>query len=315
LNAGNVIETVQLGNSGASLTWANFVAQATRLTSGAATMTGTSGNDVLTATSAFVTTITGVSGYDVLSGGAGTDTLSMGTGVSLLNGGGGNDTLTGGSGVFVGGAGADTLNVTGTGAVILQNMADGSDTVTGLGQGNAGRTATVSVGGGLQYADVSLTREGTDLILHEGANASTRLAGWYPASGPSATDAHVLLQMIATATAAFDASSLGIDYAHAVETFDLNNFAAAFDAAHAADTSITSLGLNQAIQQFYVSSSDSQALGGDTAWYYGSQGSLSGMSVASAAAALQDPAFATQSPQNLSTLSSLKTNSTNTYLT
>jgi Ca2+-binding RTX toxin-like protein len=126
------------------------------------TITGGSGNDVLTGTG-LVDVIRGGLGNDNITGGtgdnflygeAGDDTLTGGTGNELLDGGDGNDALNGAAGnnTLLGGAGTDTLTtltVT-VGNNILQGGAD-ADSLTG---GNfldslTGETGTVASGGAL----------------------------------------------------------------------------------------------------------------------------------------------------------------------
>ncbi|MDO8416574.1 MAG: calcium-binding protein, partial [Agitococcus sp.] len=245
---------------------------------------GTTGNDVMTAYSDFA---------NVLSGGAGNDTLTAGVSPSLLYGGAGSDAFYGGNSLFVGGLDNDTFNVTGTGAVLAINKGDGNDAVNGLGHGNAGRSAVLSLGGGLQYADISLTRETNDLIVHEGAGASRsiRLKDWYDANGGTSTDAHVTLQLIASASSPFDAGTAGSNFAHAVESFDFNQFAGAFDSAQVANPAITSWALAQSMVDDYVASSESQAIGGDAAWYYGNQGTMSGLALNAVVSSVSDPSF------------------------
>ena len=92
-----------------------------------ATISGTSGNDVITGTTtvkgqAMTTneadTVNGGAGNDTISGLGGNDTLNGGIGNDKLYGGDGNDTLIGGAGTdtVMGGAGNDTVVVSGTDA-------------------------------------------------------------------------------------------------------------------------------------------------------------------------------------------------------
>ena len=94
--------------------------------SNAATITGTSENDVLTGLDA-TNLLQGLEGNDTLSGAGSNDTLNGGSGADTLTGGLGNDTLNGDSGNDIfrytfgdgtdtvnGGAGNDTLNILGT---------------------------------------------------------------------------------------------------------------------------------------------------------------------------------------------------------
>lgn len=94
--------------------------------SNAATITGTSENDVLTGQDG-TNLLQGLEGDDTLSGAGGNDTLNGGSGADTLTGGTGNDTLNGDSGNDIfrftfgdgtdavnGGADTDTLNILGT---------------------------------------------------------------------------------------------------------------------------------------------------------------------------------------------------------
>jgi len=86
-------------------------------------------------------TITGTSGNDVLSGGAGDDSLVGGAGADTLSGGGGNDVLSGGTGddVVEGGAGADTLSGGGEPDVL-----PASSTALAMGHGDLSTWSTVN---------------------------------------------------------------------------------------------------------------------------------------------------------------------------
>jgi Ca2+-binding RTX toxin-like protein len=251
---------------------------------------GTAGNDSLTAYGDFV---------NVLAGGAGSDTFTAGVSPSLLYGGAGSDTFSGGNSLFFGGLDNDTFNITGTGAVLAMNVGDGNDTVTGLGMGNASKSAVVSLGGGEQYADVRLTRETSDLILHEGAGASRsiRFKGWYDSNGNTSTDAHVTLQLVASAGSPFDSGTAGSSFARAVEAFNFNQFVDAFNSAQAANPTVTTWALSQSMVQSYLSSSDTEVIGGDAAWFYGNQGTMSGLALNAVVDALHDPKFQSLSAQ------------------
>ncbi|MDO9177072.1 MAG: calcium-binding protein [Agitococcus sp.] len=234
---------------------------------------GTNGNDIMTAYNDFA---------NVLFGGVGNDMLTAGVSQSLLYGGAGSDAFYGANSLFVGGS----TMITGMGAVLAINKGDGNDIVNGRGHGNAGRSAVLSLGGGLQYADISPTRETNDLIVHEGTGASRsiRLKDWYDANGGTSTDTHVTLQLIASASFPFDAGTAGSNFAHAVESFDFNQFAGAFDSAQAANPAITSWALTQSMVDDYLASSDA-------AWYYGNQGTMSGLALNAVVSSVSDPSF------------------------
>ncbi len=84
------------------------------------TITGTAGNDVLTATRKSL--IYGLDGNDTLTGSSGNDTLDGGSGNDLINGVGGTDTL-------IGGAGNDAFVVDNGSTTVVENAGGGIDSV------------------------------------------------------------------------------------------------------------------------------------------------------------------------------------------
>ncbi|MEH2513774.1 Ca2+-binding RTX toxin-like protein [Nitrobacteraceae bacterium AZCC 1564] len=101
------------------------------------TITGTPGNDVLQGT-AGNDEIYGGDGNDNLIGGAGDDILSGGTGHNLLWGNDGNDTFIAGPGAdtFAGGNGSDTVLYEHSNAGVTVNLAAGTATSSGDGNGD-----------------------------------------------------------------------------------------------------------------------------------------------------------------------------------
>lgn len=220
-------------------------------------------------------TLSGQSGDTVLEGQGGNDTLTDTAGNNLFQGGSGDDTATGGAGndVFVGGTGNDTIDTGAGNNVIAHNAGDGSDTVGS----DAGAANTLSFGGGVNYGDLALSKNGNDLVVNAGAGDSVTLKDWY--------DGHanvVNLQMIIDATQAFDASSQDPLYNKRVQNFDFAGLVQEFDAARAADPGITSWGMTNALLQYHLSGADDAALGGDLAYQYGSNGTLAGVGLTSA---------------------------------
>ncbi len=220
-------------------------------------------------------TLAGQSGNTVLEGNGGDDALTDVQGNNLLNGGAGNDALTGGAGndVLIGGTGNDAIQTGGGNNVIVHNAGEGIDTVAS----DAGAANTVSLGGGTDYSNLSLAKNGNDLVLNTGTDDGVVLKDWY--------DGHanvVNLQMIIDATQAFDASSQDPLYNKRVQTFDFAGLVQQFDAARAADPGLTSWGVTNALLQYHLSGADDSALGGDLAYQYGKAGALTGIGLTSA---------------------------------
>jgi Ca2+-binding RTX toxin-like protein len=242
-------------------------------------LAGSNFNDALTG-NAGANTLNGGLGQDVLEGGAGNDVLTDGTGNAYFSGGAGDDRLTGGTGteVHIGGVGNDTLT-TGNGAdVILYNRGDGVDTING----GVGTDNTVSLGGGIRYADLALRKSASDLILDVSATESLTFKNWYVTTANNKSVAK--LQVILDATADYDAASSNPLLNKKVEQFDFAGLATAFDQALAANPGLSSWALSGALASYHLAatSGDAAALGGDLAYYYGKNGNLSGMTTQAA---------------------------------
>ena len=222
------------------------------------------------------------SGNDIVQGMAGDDKLINKTGTALMDGGTGADVLAGGNGneLFIGGLGNDAVS-TGSGAdIVAFNLGDDHDSVkTKRGAGN-----TLSLGGGIGYADLTLSRQRKDLLLNIGESDSISLLDWYS----SGSQHNVLnLQMIAEAMAEFDAGGSDPLLDNKVETFDFAAIVSAFDAAG----QVSNWALTNALLDAHLAGSDSEALGGDLAYQYGVNGTLTGIGVTAAQDVLNAPQF------------------------
>jgi hypothetical protein len=92
----------------------------------------------------------------------------------------------------------------------------------------------------------------------------------------------VNLQVILDATAAFDASSSDPLYNKKVENFDFRGMVSQFDQALTQTPGLTSWAMMNALLQYHLSGENDAALGGDLAYWYGKNGSLTGVGVTSA---------------------------------
>ena len=231
----------------------------------------------------------GAGGSDLLQGGAGNDRLNDVNGEGLFDGGAGNDTLTGGAAddLFAGGTGNDSI-VTGNGAdVILFNRGDGLDTVTT----GTRPTATLSLGGALTYDSLSLRKNANDLLLDIGAADRVTFKDWYAGAGNPGV---LNLQIVAEAMAAFNASSSDPMLNRKVQRFDFAGLVGAFDQARAATPFLSQWDVNQALMQFHLGGSDSEAIGGDLAYQYSRNGNFTGFGVEAAQTVLGSPSFGIQ---------------------
>ncbi len=229
-------------------------------------------------------TLNGEAGPTVLEGGGGNDTLTDTDGNNLFSGGSGDDAMTGGAGndLFAGGAGDDTID-TGAGAnVIAFNAGEGDDTV----YSDAGAANTLSFGGGIGYGDLSLSKSGNDLVVHAGASDSLTLKDWY-----AGKDNALNLQIVLDATNAFDANSADPLLNRKVQTFDFRGLVAQFDAALAQSPGMSSWAMTNAFLANRLWGSDTSAIGGDLAYWYGKNAGFTGMGLVSAQAALGNAGF------------------------
>ena len=244
-------------------------------------------------------TLNGAAGLDFLEGMAGNDVLSDTSGSGYFNGGIGNDTLTGGIGndLFIGGSGNDVIN-TGTGAdVIAFNKGDGQDTFNA----SIGADNTLSLGGAIAYSDLTFQKSGNNLILNVGVGDRITLANWYA----NASNHSVLnLQIISEAMTAFDAASSDSLLNKKVQDFDFQGLVNNFDAARVANPGLSTWALTNGLTSFHLSSSDTDALGGDLAYQYGKAGTLAGIGLTSAQEVLAAPNFGA-APQTLRPMSGL----------
>lgn len=223
-------------------------------------------------------------GNTILEGGDGNDTLTDEDGNNLFSGGTGDDVAVGGDGndLFVGGNGNDTL-YTGSGSnVIAFNAGSGVDAV----YSEEGAENTLSLGGGLRYSDLSLSRDSNDLILNAGADDRIVLKDWY-----AGKDNLLNIQVILDATDEFDAASADPIYNHRIQNFDFLGMVGAFNAAQASNPGLSQWALGDALTQYHLSGADDAALGGDLAYWYARNDALTGIGVSMAQQIIGNPGF------------------------
>jgi hypothetical protein len=223
-------------------------------------------------------TLVGDPDTPILQGGGGDDALTAGDPNSLLDGGEGNDTLAGGEGndLLVGGEGNDTLHTGGGSNLIAYNAGGGADTV----YSDAGSMNALSLGGGLRYQDLSLAKEGDDLVLDTGGGNRLTFKDWYDGSGNH--DDVLTLQMIIDASADFAEGSSDPLANKRVQSFDFAGLVSAFDSARSGDPGLTSWAVTNALLQYHLAGADDAALGGDLAYQYGRNDALTGIGLTSA---------------------------------
>ncbi len=165
-------------------------------------------------------TLNGAAGNDILDGGDDNDSLNGGAGNDILLGGAGNDSILGGYGddVLVGSWGNDTLNGHDGSDTFIFKRGDGQDTLTETYENTADNylyTDIIRFGEGIDVADIRMSREGRNLILHYSDTDSITLTHWYTnpyvriekvefADGSSRTINSLEIQLGVTGTAGDD---------------------------------------------------------------------------------------------------------------
>jgi Ca2+-binding RTX toxin-like protein len=220
-------------------------------------------------------TLYGSWGADLLQGGTGNDTLKdiSPTASTVLDGGAGNDVLEDSTGksLFVGGRGDDMLKLGGGNDIIAFNAGDGRDKVVS-GHGGSG---ALSLGGTIRIEDLAFRRSGQDLILEVSRNDSITFQDWYRGRQYQAVSnlQFVTEDMTGGTKAMRD---------QAVEAFDFRKLVGAFDSARSRNPGLSSWALTNSLTAFQLAGSDTQAIGGDLAYAYGTNGSLAGIALGAA---------------------------------
>ena len=237
---------------------------------------GDLGNDILQ----------GGNGRDLMQGGDGNDTLTDTAANNFFHGGAGADVLTGGSGAefFAGGTGNDTLTLGAGADVIGFNRGDGADIVNA----STGADNTLSLGKGIRYADVALTRTGNDLVVETGVGEQLTLKDWYVTTA----NRHVVtLQMVIDASTDYAAGSTDALRNRRLERFDFAGLVSRYDAARAVTPTLSHWSVASALASVHQGGSDTAALGGDFAYQYGHAGAFTGIGAGAADTVLAAAAF------------------------
>lgn len=246
------------------------------------TATGNSGFGTLVAHSG-ASTLIGGTGFAVLDGRGGNDTLTNVSGQGVLFGGGGADTITGGAQAqfFAGGKGSDIITTGASSNIIAFNRGDGIDTILA----SPGASNTLSLGKGISYANLSLSKSANDLVLNTGSGESICLQGWY---ADLASHSVTTLQVLQENSATYDPSSTNVLYDNKVETFDFGKLVEQFDQARAARPSLTSWGMMNGLLNAHLYGNDNPEVDGELAYHYAKNGSLVGLDLAPAVAIAQE---------------------------
>jgi Putative Ig domain/RTX calcium-binding nonapeptide repeat (4 copies) len=252
------------------------------------TLSGGAGDDYLS----------GDGGSDILRGGPGADVLYADSNYSdtandLLDGGAGNDNIQSSvsNDLIIGGAVNDYISPNDGNDVILFNRGDGFDTVD-VGRSQNGlpadqRADTVSLGGGIAYADLSLSRDADDLILNTGGGEGIIFSNWFGWEGKAIKT----LQVVAEGMAGYDQASADPLLHNRIYQLAFVAMANQFETDSQADPSLTNWEIAPHILSFLLSGSDTGAIGGDMAYLYGTEGNVDRLSEAELRRKLNDAQF------------------------
>ncbi|HXF15917.1 MAG TPA: hypothetical protein VN496_02875, partial [Burkholderiales bacterium] len=143
----------------------------------------------------------------------------------------------------------------------------------------------LSLGGGISYGSMRLTKSGKDLILATGGTDQITFKNWYAQGNRSVA----ALQVFTEAMPGYNPAGTNPLLDNKVEQFNFTEIAKAFDTAGQAN----GWALTNALLATHLSGSDTAAFGGDLAYQYGLNGSLAGISLSQAQQVLNAPQFGT----------------------
>lgn len=148
---------------------------------------------------------------------------------------------------------------------------------------SAGAGDTVSLGGGIRYADLKLRKSGNDLVLDVGQGEHLSFDNWYR----QGSQGRVAKLQVVTLGGDYAAGSTDKLLNRQVGVFDFTKLVAKFDAARALPGSnAAGWAVMNSLLDAHLQGSDSSALGGDLAFQYATTGSFSGIGLGAAQGAL-----------------------------
>jgi VCBS repeat-containing protein len=224
------------------------------------------GNDGdLLATGAGDDSIIGDNGADVVIAGAGNDSIDAGNDGDFIDAGTGNDSIAAGSGAdfIAGGKGNDTIDAGQDQDVIAFNRGDGQDTLLSMDN----QQDTLSLGGGIRYADMTLSKSGNDLVLGLGQGDQVTMKDWY-LTGNLRKNISKLQMVTASSGGDYSASSADHLLNKKVVSFDFAALVLRFDQARLGNPSLANWSTASSMNASYLQGSNTIAIGGDLSYLY-----------------------------------------------
>jgi hypothetical protein len=169
--------------------------------------------------------------------------------------------------------------------VVAFNKGDGVDRLFG----RRGQEAVLSLGGGIRYEDLRLSRHGSDLELKTGGGDRIVFEDWYRGK-----QSVVTLQVVAEAMRGFAQDGADGLRDDKVETFDFRKLVAAYDDARECQRNLKNWKLMGSLLDAHLGGSDTAAYGGELAYRYGMTGALAAVGWAAARDTVAAPQFGNQ---------------------
>ena len=241
--------------------------------------TANGGNDLIESPSNGTNTLVGGSGVDVLEGPTIVDTAGQGALVSSVSAVGGsyNDFYAPTSGVLTTGGTHNVISVLAGRQVTLQPT--------------TGAANILSLGGGLDTEALTFSRNGNDLVLTDTfLGGVVTLSGWYASPNNQTV---TTLQVIEKGSPAYNAAGSDPLRNQGVYEFNFASLVNQFNQALATNPFLTSWNLSLGIPSAELNTSNTQAYGGDLAYYDGLNGNITGLNLSAIQATLQNAAFGT----------------------
>lgn len=213
--------------------------------------------------------VTAGNGRDAIVAGAGNDDVQSGNDGDFIDAGAGNDVIASGNGVdFVApGQGNDTIDAGADHDIIAFNRGDGADVI----RTSSWQRDTLSLGGGIRYADLRLRRDGNDLVMGLGNGDSITLQGWYVDNSRR----NVTTLQVVTGAVGGDYLAASSDRLlnQQVVSFNFESLVNRFDQWSSANPGHSEWAPAAELDTYYVAGNNTAAIGGNLAWRYATSGS------------------------------------------
>src|SRR5262249_40530644 len=147
---------------------------------------------------------------------------------------------------------------------------------------------TLSLGGDIGCDELALSKNGNDLVLQFCERDSVTLKDWYT---DSSYQTLFKLQLMIDTIGGFVPKSGDPLHSQRIQTFDFLVLVNKFDRARATNANLDQWLMMDGLLDAHLAASDTEAIGGDLAYYYGLNDALTGIGLASAQRVISAPGF------------------------